>query len=694
MHRRFIHQFFIINAESRIPLRRRLNNFVNKPKPNLPFLERQSEHPFILETAMALAKRAQITTGRREDPTPPANVVERGAAQADVQRRRARTFARQQKIAERVAAATAQMSSGISESAAAAQQLRKSMEQIATGAEEAAGASQQSLSAVTSIAAAITQAKEKAESNRQKTESLQALLGQLNEQVVATVANIGTSAERQLASVQMVVELEKQAASIGEIVKAVARIADQTNLLALNAAIEAARAGQHGKGFAVVADEVRTLAETSEKSARDIQDLVGQIRGEVTTIAEGINGAADAARAEVESGQAVTVQLGKVTTDIGVVMTGNAEIATLAQQSDLAAKEAQKGSEQIAAAATEQSAACEEAQKTVDQQTQALDQCQTAAEELSNIAEELKNSTDISKSAEEVASAAEELSSAVQEISSAASQIMAAIEQINKGSQQAAAAAAQSTAAIAQIEKGAASAQRRATAALESGRTITEMVQSARAAIDQLIRGVTQALDETNKNGQLVGALEQVSRRIDKIVDSITTVSIQTNMLAVNGSIEAARAGEFGKGFMVVSTDIRNLARESAENADRIKDVVKATQDQIVAVRRDLELIATSAEVEVQKNKAITTNLVAVEQDMQIVMSGSDEILKAADLILTAVQEAQKGTQQIAVAAEQAGRGATEAASAAKQQSRGAEELAAAVEEVASLADELQNARD
>ena len=53
----------------------------------------------------------------------------------------------------------------------------------------------------------------------------------------------------------------------------------------------------------------------------------------------------------------------------------------------------------------------------------------------------------------------------------------------------------------------------------------------------------------------------------------ISTVSIQTNMLAVNGAIEAARAGEFGKGFVVVATDIRNLAHDSSENADRIKDL-------------------------------------------------------------------------------------------------------------------------
>jgi methyl-accepting chemotaxis protein len=293
-----------------------------------------------------------------------------------------------------------------------------------------------------------------------------------------------------------------------------------------------------------------------------------------------------------------------------------------------------------------------------------------------------------------MASAAEELSSAVQEISGAATQIMAAIEEINAGSRQAAAAAQQSSAGNAQIEKGAALSQQRATAGLDAGRAIAALVKDSRAAVDAMIRGVATALEETNKNTQLITSLELVSRRIDKIVDSINTVSIQTNMLAINGSIEAARAGEFGKGFMVVSTDIRNLARESAENADRIKDVVKATQDQIVAVRRDLEQIAAAAEVEVQKNKSITINLAKVEQEMGLVLGANEQIVSGAAEILTAVQEAQKGTQQIAVAADQASQGAGEAATAAKEQSRGAEELAAAVEEIASLSDELQNARD
>ena len=601
---------------------------------------------------------------------------------AEAQRKKARTLAKQQQAAERVAAATAQLSSGINEAAAAAEQLKRNAEQIATGAEEASGAAQESLVAFKQVEGAIARQMQNATVSQSKVESTQALVFQTSSGV----------ADRQKTSVKMVAELEKQAASIGDIVKAVARIADQTNLLALNAAIEAARAGQHGKGFAVVADEVRTLAETSEKSAKQIQDLVGQIQEEVKLIAEGISASANTVLNEAQNGGKITAQLEQIRGDAVEIVKGITEIATAAEQSSVASKQALKGTEDIAAAAEEQSAAATESTKTVDEQSQALGQCELAAQNLSELAEDLKNSADVAKSAEEVASSAEELSSAVQEITRSGAQIMAALEQIRKGAQVQAAGTTESSAAIVQIERGLEAAQLRSKLAGEKVAAIKGLLGINKKSVDDLIKGIYTAAEASGGSLKQIKDLELISRRIDKIVDAITTVSIQTNMLAVNGSIEAARAGEYGKGFVVVATDIRNLAHDSAENADRIKDLVKSVQDQIGVVARDLDEIMASASAEAEKAKAITSSLLSIETDIQAVDDGAREISAAANEIGVAIAQVKTGIDQISVAAQEAEKSVTEAATAAKQQAKGAEELSAAVEEIASLADELQSA--
>ena len=632
----------------------------------------------------------------RDAAATPAPVIAKGvtknmAREAEANRKRARTLAKQQQAAERVASASSQLSAGINEAASAAEELKRASDQIASGAEEASGAAQESLAAFTQVAGAIARQLNAATLAQGKAENGQALAGRINSEVQVTVTNVGVAAKRQAESVKMVAELERQAASIGDIVKAVARIADQTNLLALNAAIEAARAGQHGKGFAVVADEVRTLAETSEKSAKQIQDLVGQIQGEVKTIAQGINEAAEIIQGEVDKSGEILGQLEQIRVDAAEIVAGAGEIAAAAQQSSVAAQQALKGSEQIAAASAEQSSAAEEAAKTVEEQSAALAQSEQTAQNLSEIADDLKNSTDIAKSAEEVASSAEELSSAVQEINRSAGQIMVALDQIRKGAQTQAAATAQSAAAITQIEKGAQIAESRASAARDKSGAIKTLMAGNKTRIDALVKSISMGVDATRSSSQQIKELELVSRKIDKIVDAITQVSIQTNMLAVNGSIEAARAGEYGKGFVVVATDIRNLAHDSAENADRIKDLVKGIQDQIALVGRDLGEIMGAAIAEVEKTRTITANLQTMETDIADIEKGAGEAMASAQEIAATLLQVKTGVDQISAAATQAEKAAEQAASAAKQQSSGAEELAAAIEEISSLADELQS---
>jgi methyl-accepting chemotaxis protein len=646
---------------------------------------------------MALVKTSELpgkgNPRQTGDETPAANMSPASARGAASQRRTLdRVRARQQKAAERIGAATEELASGVAEASSAAEELRRSMEQIASGAEEAAGASQQALSAIVSLSASFAEARAHAEATRVRTTGLRSLLIETGAQIDASMAAVETNATRQRAMVEIVSLLEKQATEIGEITRVVGDISDQTNLLALNAAIEAARAGESGRGFAVVADEVRALAGNSEKSAQDIQTLAEGIVSEVRSVAERIRASAETASGEAQIGRTVVAALDKIRTDVSLLAEGSQAILVAAVEAEAAIREAQRGAEQVASAAEEQAAAAAEAQRAVQQQSASLDQSQQTAQALAALVDDLQGGTAGSSSAEQVGSAAEELSAAIQELSGAAGEIMTAVDQISRGAQMQAAATQQANVAMEQIERATAASRDAASTAVERVEALAADLQDNRTATMRLASGVEEALRETQAVIGLMSSLDDSGRRIEKIVDGIALVAVQTNMLAVSGSIEAARTGEAGRGFAIVSGDIRNLARDASENADRIKDVVRQIRDQITVVRRDLEQSAALAQAEAARNAMTVERLGAVEGDVHAIRQGSASILSGSETILAAVREVRLGTQQVAVVAEQAGSAAAQAATAARQQARGAEDLAAAIEEIASLADELQMA--
>ncbi|MGD0228850.1 MAG: methyl-accepting chemotaxis protein [Syntrophorhabdales bacterium] len=604
---------------------------------------------------------------------------------------KARTLAKQQQLAERIATATEQLASGVEEGSGAAEELNRSMVQIVAGAEQASHASEESRAAVNQIEKSAVTSAEVATETLSRVNMLKALIGDTTSGIDGLVQGVATAAEAAIATAKLIAELEKQSEEVGNIVQAVVRIADQTNLLALNAAIEAARAGEHGRGFAVVADEVRNLAEISERSAREIKDVVADIQNAVRGVAAEINEVGTLSKNEAEHGKSITSELVNVATRMDEFQRATTDIEKTAKIILDESRNMLKVAEAVASAALELGSGGEEARKGTEQQTKAFSEMSTAAQELSQTADELKNATDGQKSGQELASMAEELSATIEEASSASQQVARAIDQIKAASEVQAKETGHGTEIVDRLGAAAKQIEGRATALLEQSKEITGFVGVNKTGVDELITNVNKAGADNMKGVENIRLLDEKTRKIEKIVEAIINVTIQTNMLAVSGSIEAARAGEHGRGFSVVAGDIRNLANESAENADKIKDMVRALGYQITKCAQDTELAARTALSEAERAKASTANLVKVEGDMTIVEKAMVDALNGATEALAAIEQAKKGIEQIGAASEEASKAVGEAASAGEEQAKGLQELSQAIEEISSLADEMQN---
>ena len=161
-------------------------------------------------------------------------------------------------------------------------------------------------------------------------------------------------------------------------------------------------------------------------------------------------------------------------------------------------------------------------------------------------------------------------------------------------------------------------------------------------------------------------------------------------MLAVSGSIEAARAGEFGKGFAVVSSDIRNLAQDAQGNLEKILDIIVKLDEEIILIINNWNLASATQEKELRDSKSLQIDLKKALENMQSLNDVLERLQNANSQNLEALNQAVQGSDQIQQAVELAMSNASQSKEAASLILSTIEEMGNLVEELAVVADELQ----
>ncbi|MDO8915209.1 MAG: methyl-accepting chemotaxis protein, partial [Coriobacteriia bacterium] len=180
------------------------------------------------------------------------------------------------------------------------------------------------------------------------------------------------------------------------------------------------------------------------------------------------------------------------------------------------------------------------------------------------------------------------------------------------------------------------------------------------------------------------------SEEIGKIVDVITSIADQTNLLSLNAAIEAARAGESGRGFSVVAEEVRKLAEGSGKAAEQIGELIKEVQSETAKAVKYMEIgtseVAIGTEVVGRTGEVLREINDAVSRTAVL----ADEIAKAMTTQRDRTSSVDRAMHDIAAVVEQNAASAEETAAAAQEQTACMEEVSSSAQDLADMAHRLE----
>jgi len=281
----------------------------------------------------------------------------------------------------------------------------------------------------------------------------------------------------------------------------------------------------------------------------------------------------------------------------------------------------------------------------------------------------------IARTASEATEVANRVAAASEELSAQIEQSSHGVQEQNNRLQDTAAAVEEMNATILEVAKNASS-------TAQNAETAKDKAKQGAALVKEVSDAVTSIRDEAVVLTGNMRDLGEQARGIGTIMDVISDIADQTNLLALNAAIEAARAGEAGRGFAVVADEVRKLAEKTMhatkEVGQAISGIQHGTADAVSRVDRAVDRVGKASELAERSGAALVEIVTAVE-------SAGDQVRS----IATAAEQQSATSEEINRAVDSIRSIASETAQAMHESADAVTELARQAQELNSLIVEL-----
>ncbi|MCM0753915.1 methyl-accepting chemotaxis protein [Desulfovibrio aminophilus] len=282
-----------------------------------------------------------------------------------------------------------------------------------------------------------------------------------------------------------------------------------------------------------------------------------------------------------------------------------------------------------------------------------------------------------------IAKAAESANQISDQVASASEELSAQIEQSSRGSEEQRSRTGEAAAAMEEMNATVMEVAQSASHAAGLADTARGKAQEGERLVGEVVTTITRVNEQAETLKADMTELGRQAEGIGRIMNVITDIADQTNLLALNAAIEAARAGEAGRGFAVVADEVRKLAEKTMTATKEVGDYIQAVQE---SARKNIQGTEATTQAILAGTETAEKSGAALREIVDMVEKTADQVRS----IATASEQQSAASEQISRSTEEINRIASETAEAMTQSAQAVSDLARLAQNLKTTIDDMR----